>query len=231
MKFILGEKQEMSQVYQKDKVIPITNIKIGSCNIIQIKTIEKDGYNAVQIGYGFKRKVNKPKMGHLKKAFDFTKSASKNILNFRYLKEFRVDKVEFKPGDLLDINSFVVGDKIKISGISKGKGFQGVVKRHGFRCQPTTHGTKDQVRMSGSVGATGPAHVFKGTKMGGQMGNNKTTVSNLEIIEIDKDNSLIKVKGALPGHRNNLIAIKADGEMKIIERQKEVESPKVHPVK
>ncbi|MCD4705586.1 50S ribosomal protein L3, partial [bacterium] len=195
-------------------------------------TAEKDGYNAVQVGYGFKKGINKPEKGHLKKVLNFAKSASKDILSFRYLKEFRVDKTEFKQGDLLDINSFVVGDKVKVSGISKGKGFQGVVKRHGFKCQPTTHGTKDQVRMPGSIGATGPAHVFKGTKMGGQMGNSKTTVTNLEIVEIDKENNLIKVKGAVPGHRNTLIAIKADGEMKVVESEKaeEVKSQEVHKV-
>lgn len=205
MKFILGHKQEMSQIYKDDKVAPVTVIKVSPCKVTQVKNKERDGYDAVQIGCGSRKKINKPLKGHLKNN------------NFKYLKEFRVDSSVFNTGDILDLNSFESGDKVKVTGVSKGKGFQGVVRRHGFKGHPTSHGTKDQVRMSGSIGATGPAHVFKGTRMGGQMGNIQVTVSNLEIIEVDKENNLIKVKGAVPGHRNSLIVVEGNGEMKVEE--------------
>lgn len=214
MKFILGKKQEMSQIYRDDKVVPVTVIKVDSCKVTQIKNKEKDGYNSVQIGCGSKKKINKPLKGHLKNE------------SFKYLKEFRLDGQALNIGDVLDLTSFESGDKIKITGVSKGKGFQGVVRRHGFKGQPTSHGTKDQVRMSGSIGATGPAHVFKGTRMGGQMGNVQVTVSNLEVVEVDRENNLIKIKGAVPGHRNSLVALEGQGEMRIEEVKKEVEPKK-----
>lgn len=219
MKFILGQKQEMSQMYKDDKVVPITVIKAGLCKITQIKNKEKDGYAAVQIGCGSRKKINKPLKGHLKKAS--AKSELSADWNLKYIKEFRQDGSVFNIGETLDIESFQPGDKIKVSGISKGKGFQGVVRRHGFKGQPTSHGTKDQVRMPGSIGATGPAHVFKGTRMAGQMGNGQISVTNLEIIEIDKENNIIKVKGAVPGHRNSLIALEGHGEMKVVAKKEE----------
>ena len=213
MKFIAGQKQEMSQVYGDDKVIPITIIKVGQCKVSQVKTTEKDGYEAVQVGFGRRKRINKPLSGHMKNE------------GFKNLKEFKADSSMFKVGDILDIESFEIGEKVNVCGTSKGKGFQGVVRRHGFAGQPKTHGTKDQVRMPGSIGATGPAHVFKGTKMAGQMGNQQSTVTNLEIIEIDTDNNLIKVKGAVPGHRNALVFVESKGEMKVVEVKKE-EKPK-----
>lgn len=218
MKFILGRKLDMTQIFRGDIVIATTVIKIGECKITQVKDKKKDGYQAAQIGFGNKKKINKPLAGALK-----------GLGNFRYLKEFRDDsaeKFDFKKGDILDIESFQAGDKIIVTAVSKGKGFQGVVKRWGFHGQDKTHGTKDQLRMPGSIGATGPAHVFKGTKMGGQMGNRKTTVTNLEIIEVDKEKNLIKVKGAVPGHRNSLVEIKADGEMKIKKVEEEIKDDK-----
>ncbi|MCK5459796.1 50S ribosomal protein L3 [Candidatus Parcubacteria bacterium] len=207
MKFILGKKLNMTQIFKGDAVIAATVIKVGECKITQVKYKEKDGYQAAQIGFGSKKKINKPLAGALK-----------GLGNFRWLKEFRDDiaeKFDFKKGDILDIESFEVGDKVIATAVSKGKGFQGVVKRWGFHGQDKTHGTKDQLRMPGSIGATGPAHVFKGTKMGGQMGNKQVSVSNLEIIEVDKEKNLIKVKGAVPGHRNSLVSIKAKGDMKV----------------
>ncbi|MBT4277780.1 50S ribosomal protein L3 [Candidatus Falkowbacteria bacterium] len=209
MKFILGQKREMSQIYVENNVIPVTAIETGDCKIVQVKTIDSDGYEAIQVGFLTKKNINKPAKGHCK-----------GLGNFKHLKEFRSEKNEFKIGDILDINSFEVGDKVQVTGSSKGKGFQGVVKRHGFHGAPASHGTKDQLRMPGSIGATGPAHVFKGTKMGGQMGNQQSTAKGLEIIEIDKENNLIKVKGAIPGARNSLVAVSCDGEMKIIENKK-----------
>ncbi len=217
MKFILGYKKEMTQVYREDKVVPITVVKVDPCKITQAKTEEKDGYSSVQVGCGSRRKISKPLKGHLKNG------------NAKYLKEFRVDSSNFKAGDVLDIESFEVGDKVDVVATSKGKGFQGVVRRHGFAGQSTSHGTKDQVRMPGSIGATGPAHVFKGVRMPGQMGNVQTTTKNLEIIEVDKDQGLLKLKGAVPGHRNTLVMVKGPGEMKTLkeEPKKEKKEEKV----
>ena len=131
------------------------------------------------------------------------------------MREFRTEENELKRGDKIDINTFVSGDIVRVTSISKGKGFQGVVKRHGFSGSKTTHGNKDQTRMPGSIGATGPAHVFKGTKMGGRMGGDQVTVTNLEIIEVDKDNNILSIKGAIPGGRNSLVLIKGEGELKV----------------
>ena len=209
MKFILGYKKEMSQVYREDKVVPITVIKVDPCIVTQAKTEEKDGYEGVQVGCGSRKKISKPLKGHLKGG------------NSKYIKEFRVDSSNFKAGDVLDIESFQVGDKVNVVATSKGKGFQGVVRRHGFAGQIKSHGTKDQVRMPGSIGATGPAHVFKGVRMPGQMGNAQTTTKNLEIIEIDKEQGLLKLKGAVPGHRNSLVMINGKGEMKVLEVEKQ----------
>ena len=209
MKFILGYKKEMTQTYREDKVLPITIVKIDPCKVTQAKTEETDGYSSVQIGCGSRKNMKKPLKGHLKGGHE------------KYIKEFRVDSSNFKVGDVLDIESFQIGDKVDVVATSKGKGFQGVVRRHGFAGQSTSHGTKDQVRMPGSIGATGPAHVFKGVRMPGQMGNIQTTTKNLEIIEIDIENSLLKLKGAVPGHRNSLVMIKGDGEMKVLEIKKQ----------
>jgi len=214
MKFILGYKKEMTQVYREDKVVPITVVKIDPCKVTQAKTEEKDGYSGVQIGCGSRRKIKKPLKGHLKNG------------NVKYLKEFRADSSDFKVGDILDIESFQIGDKVDVVATSKGKGFQGVVRRHGFAGQSTSHGTKDQVRMPGSIGATGPAHVFKGVRMPGQMGNAQATTKNLEIIEVDVENSLLKLKGAVPGHRNTLVMIKGDGEMKVLKEEPKKEKEK-----
>lgn len=181
-------------------VVPVTAVLAGPCTITQIRTSEKDGYKAVQIGFLVKNKLNKPESGHLK-----------GLDKFRYLKEFRVDsfdgKEELKRGDEINVENFVVGDIIKVSGTSKGKGFQGVVRRHGFAGGPASHGHKDQLRMPGSIGATGPARVFKGMRMPGHMGDCRTTVKNLKVIEIDKNKNIIFVKGAIPGARNGLVEI------------------------
>ena len=198
MKFILGKKIEMTQVFRDDgTVVPVTLIQAGPCVVTQIRTDKKDGYNAVQIGYGLKRSLNKPLSGHLK-----------DLDNFRYMREFRVAESEHKRGDKIDVSIFESGDKVDVTGVSKGQGFQGVVKRHGFAGSPASHGHKDQLRMPGSIGATGPAHVFKGTKMAGQMGNTQVTVKNLEIEKIDPKNNVLAIKGAIPGARNSLVMIK-----------------------
>ena len=210
-KFILGKKVEMTQKFMENgDVAPVTIVNAGPCTVTQVKG-DKEGYSAVQVGFGFRKKINKPLKGHLKK-----------LENFRYLREFRLDKTDnFEVGKVFDVSTFEIGDIITISAISKGKGFQGVVKRHGFKGSPATHGHKDQHRMPGSIGSTGPARVFKGTRMGGRMGTDMTTVANLEIIDIDKENNLLYIKGAVPGARNSLVSIITDGDIVFVEKKKE----------
>lgn len=219
LKFILGKKEEMTQKFLEDgTVVPVTIVKAGPCTITQVKG-DKEGYSAVQVGFDWRKKINKPLKGHLKK-----------LDNFRYLREFRLDKTDnFEVGKVFDVSSFNIGDILSVSAISKGKGFQGVVKRHGFKGSPATHGHKDQHRMPGSIGSTGPARVFKGTRMGGRMGTDMTTVKNLEIIDIDKENNLLYIKGAVPGARNSLVSIIANGDIVFVEKKKE--EPKKEEVK
>ncbi len=211
MKFILGKKLNMSQIYGEDgNVIPVTLVQAGPCTVTQVKEEKKDGYKAVQVGFGKKKKQSKSLSGHLK-----------GLGNFRYLKEFRINGEEIKTGDRIDVSTFTPGDKVFVSGTSKGKGFQGVVKRYGFSGGPASHGHKDQLRMPGSIGATGPARVFKGTRMGGRTGGGSVTVSNLKIVQVDPEKGILAIKGAVPGARGNLIIIKGEGELKIAEEKKE----------
>jgi len=219
MKYILGKKIAMTQKFKTDgQVVPVTVIEAGPCFITQVKKKDKDGYQAIQIGYGTRKKLNKPLAGHLKGG-----------LKSRYLKELRLpddNQSEYAKGEKISVAIFTAGEKVKISGTSKGKGFQGVVKRHGFHGAPKTHGTKDQLRHSGSVGAKGVAHTFKGTKMGGRMGGEQVTIQNLEIVEIDPLKNLLFLKGAVPGSRNSLIEIYAPGEMKLEKETKEIPAEK-----
>jgi len=186
MKFILGKKVEMSQIFdEQGKVTPVTLINAGPCQVAQIKTKEKDGYSAVQIGFENKKKTKES----------------------RFLREFQFDK-EIKQGDIIDVSIFSPGDKIRISGVSKGKGFQGAVKRWGFSGRNASHGVKHEHRTLGSVGMTGPQRVMKGKKMPGRMGFERITVKNLEIIKVDKENNMLAVKGAVPGRKGILLEIK-----------------------
>ena len=201
-KFILAQKIGMTQIFQDDRVIPLTVLETGPIAIVQVKTKERDGYWAVQVGFGKKKKLSKA----LKKYF-------KGLGNFRWLKEFRVKESEinnFKEGDKIDISAFKEGEKVKIVGISKAKGFQGVVKRHGFHGGPKTHGQKNRLRAPGSIGATHPQHVPKGKKMAGRMGGNRITVKNIEIVKIIPDKNIICVKGAVPGKRGDLVELLAE---------------------
>lgn len=204
MKYILGIKEGMTQIFDDDgRAIPATLISAGPVIVTQIKTRDKEGYRAIQVGYGKKREalLNKPIKGHLK-----------NLGNFRYLREarFHADKeLEYSVGDEIDLSVFNEGEEVAVSGISKGKGFQGVVKRHGFHGGPRSHGQKHTERASGSIGATGPQRVFKGTRMAGRMGADRITVKNLKILKIDKENNKILIKGAIPGRRGTLVEIKA----------------------
>ncbi len=213
MKFILGKKIEMTQVWRGEKAVGVTKVEVGPCTVVQVKNDKKDGYTAVQVGYGVKKEKNikKPQIGHFK-----------GLDNFRYLKEFRLPsgEVNLKRGDRFDISSFETGEEINLTGVSKGKGFQGVVKRHHFAGQIKTHGTKDQVRMPGSIGATGPAHVFKGTRMGGRMGGDQVTLNGGVIIDIDIEKNILYIKGGVPGARNSLVSFNAPGDIKVLEEEK-----------
>ena len=216
-KFSLGTKSHMTQKFLEDgTVAPVTVVKAGPCTVTQVKG-DKEGYTAVQVGFGKKRILNKPLAGHLK-----------GLENFRYLKEFRVeDTANFAKGKVFDVSSFATGDNLAVTAVSKGKGFQGVVKRHGFHGSPASHGHKDQLRMPGSIGATDAAHVFKGTRMGGRMGGDTTTVKNLELIEVDTDKNLLYIKGAVPGARNAFVIVQADGELNFVEKKSEVKKEEV----
>jgi len=209
MKFIIGRKLEMSQRYRPTgEVVPVTLVKVEPCVVTQVRTLDKDGYTALQIGTGSKRHLAKPQTGHLK--------ASGDHGNLATLREFRVDSVEgISAGAVCDVESFINGDVIDVTGISKGKGFQGVVKRWGFAGGPATHGHKDNLRMPGSIGSGGIQRVLKGLKMAGRMGGDQVTVQNLEIVEVSKD--MIAVKGAVPGARGATLLITAQGDMKFVE--------------
>ncbi len=206
MNAILGKKIGMTNVFSWDgKLVPVTVVQVGPCVVTQVKTLETDGYTAIQLGYDEKSvgKLNKPIAGHLKKATD---------KGFRVLREFRADDVsEMKPGMSLDINMFAVGEKINVSGISKGRGFQGTVKRHGFSRGPETHGCRNH-RKPGSVGNSAwPSKIVKGKKMPGHMGVDKNTVKNLTIVDIRPADNLLLVKGAVPGFKTGIIELhKAD---------------------
>lgn len=199
MKFILGTKEQMTQVFTEDgMVIPATVISVPEATITQIKTVETDGYNAVQIASGERKekRIAKPQQGHFKK-----------MGNFRFVKEFKIDGFEGKVGDTFSADVFETGDKVTVSGISKGKGFQGVVKRHNFSGAPTSHGHRHDTRRPGSIGAGGPQRVFKGTRMAGRTGSDRVTVKNLEIVAVDAKNHQLLVKGALPGRRGTMLEI------------------------
>jgi len=198
MKFILGLKLGMSQIFdEKGNQIPVTLVEAGPCIVTQIKTKDKDSYEAIQIGF---QKIEKAKK--IKKTMKGKE--------FRYLREFRILKpktLNLKPKDIIDVSIFKEGEKVSVSGISKGKGFAGVVKRWGFHGRPRTRGTKHEERQPGSVGAATPSRVVKGIKMAGRMGSDRTTIKNLKIIKVDKENNIIAVKGAVPGRRGTLLEI------------------------
>ncbi len=216
MKFILGKKIEMTQVFdEKGNVIPVTLVEAGPCYITQIKTKEKDRYEAVQLGFE-KLKLKKIKKVKKKKPFRYLRefsapkgSASPTKRGERDLAEGgEGDISKHKEGDKIDVSVFKEGDKVSISGISKGKGFTGVVKRWGFKGGPASHGTKHTHRTIGSVGSMFPQRVIKGKKMPGRMGGGRITVKNLEIVKVDIDNNLLAVKGAISGRKGTLLEIR-----------------------
>jgi len=215
MKFIIGKKIEMTQVWQGETVMPVTKVQAGPCFVTQVKNIATDGYQSVQLGFGAKKEKNakKPQLGHLKNV----KAKGIND-NFQFLREFiptKDNSAVFEVGDKIDASVFAVGDMVDATGTSKGRGFQGVVKRHGFSGGRKSHGNKDQLRMPGSTGATGAGHVFKGTKKPGRMGGDSVTTKNLDIIQVDVENNIIYVRGGIAGSRNGLVLLAAKGDMKI----------------
>ena len=202
-KAILATKVGMTQIFNEDGVLtPVTVLQAGSCVVTQVKTVENDGYSAVQVGYVDKREklVNKPLKGQFDKA---------GVSYKRYLREFRLEDAEnYELGQEIKADVFAAGDKIDVSAVSKGKGFQGAIKRHGQSRGPMAHGSKYHRHAGSNGAASDPSKVFKGKKMPGHMGHKKVTVQNLEIVRVDLDNSLILVKGAVPGPKKSLVTIK-----------------------
>ncbi|MEA4854372.1 MAG: 50S ribosomal protein L3 [Christensenella sp.] len=203
MKAILGEKVGMTQIFTEDgRVVPVTVVKAGPCVIVQKKTVETDGYNAVQVGFGDvkEKNVNKPKKGHFNKV---------KAVPTRYLREFRSEQeCELEAGGQIKADVFEAGEKVDVSGISKGKGFLGVIARWGQHRGPMTHGSRYH-RRPGSMGAcASPAKVMKGKRLPGRGGFDKVTVQNLEVVKVDADKNLILIKGAIPGAKGGLVTIK-----------------------
>jgi large subunit ribosomal protein L3 len=197
---IIGKKLGMTQIFRDNgKVEAVTAIEAGPCTVAQVKTVAKEGYNAAQLSFGEVKRLNSPQRGHLK-----------GLGQFRYLREFRVDDIEaIEVGQKIDVSLFKSGDLVDITGVSKGKGFAGVVKRHHFAGGPKTHGQSDRHRAPGSIGATtSPGRVFKGMRMAGHMGNSQVTVQQLEVFEANPARNLLLVRGAVPGARNGLLLIK-----------------------
>ncbi len=200
MSVLIAEKIEMTQHFTDDgTVIPVTILHAGPCTVTQVKIAEKDGVNAIQLGFQERKasKTSKPLAGHLK-----------GLQSFKQLREFAVvDPKQFSRGQQLTVDTFKAGDKIKATGISKGQGFQGVVKRHGFHGHPATHGHKDQLRTSGSIGAGGVQRVIKGMRMAGRMGGARSTARNLTVVSIDPQKNILYVKGAVPGARHGILLL------------------------
>lgn len=199
---IVGRKIGMTQLFQDGGEVVVTAIEAGPCFVTQIKTEAKDGYDAVQVGFGEAKRLNSAQKGHLK-----------DVGRFKYLREFDMEDIESaQVGQKLDVDMFKSGDLVDVTGTSKGKGFAGVVKRHHFAGGPKTHGQSDRHRAPGSIGAgTSPGRVFKGTRMAGRMGNRRVTVRNLKVIDVDLARHLILVEGAVPGSNKGLLLIKKAG--------------------
>ncbi|NQT31335.1 MAG: 50S ribosomal protein L3 [Deltaproteobacteria bacterium] len=200
---IIGKKLGMGQIFADDgKVEALTAIEAGPCVVIQVKTRDKEGYNAAQLGFGESKRLNSPQKGHLKK-----------LGQFKHLQEFRLaDTGDIKVGDKIDVSLFKEGDLVNITGVSKGKGFAGVVKRHHFAGGPKTHGQSDRHRAPGSIGSTtSPGRVLKGMRMAGHMGNSRVTVRHLQVYKADPERNLLLIRGAVPGAKNGLLLIKKAG--------------------
>ena len=202
-KGIIGRKIGMTQIFdEKGNVIPVTVIEAGPCVVAQVKTVETDGYNAIQLGFGDvkDKHINKPEAGHFAKA---------KLANKKHLREFRLDSIEgIKVGDEVKADVFEAGEKIDVQGTSKGKGFQGVIKRHGQHRGPMGHGSMYH-RRPGSMGSTTtPGRVFKGKKLPGHMGSQTSTILNLDVVKVDTDKNVILVKGSIPGAKKSIVRVR-----------------------
>ena len=197
---IIGRKLGMTQIYRDNgKIEAVTAVEAGPCSVTQVKTAAKEGYEAVQVGFGETKRLKSAEKGHLK-----------GLAPYKHLREFRVESVgELKVGDKIDVNVFKPGDVVDVIGVSKGKGFAGVVKRHHFKGGPKTHGQSDRERHPGAIGSTTtPGHIKKGLRMAGHMGAERVTAQRLEIMKVDAARNLLLVKGAVPGSENGLVVIK-----------------------
>ncbi len=204
-KGIIGKKIGMTQVFDENgNVVPVTVIQAGPCTVVQKKTVEKDGYSAIQLGYGdIKEKhVTKPMKGHFDKA---------GVAAVKVLKEFRVEDAEsINVGDVIGVDTFEIGSGVDVTGVSKGKGFAGTIKRYNGHRTPMTHGGGPVHRHAGSMGAcSSPSRIYKGKKMPGHMGAVKVTVQNLDVVKVDTENNLLVVKGAIPGPKGSIVTVKS----------------------
>lgn len=203
LKGLIGKKIGMTQIFDDNgAAVPVTLIEAGPCFVTQVRSVEKDGYSAVQLGYEEvkPKRLSNGEIGHLKRT---------NLPPLKFLREFKSSESDIKEGDKLDVNVFVVGEKVDVSGTSKGKGFAGGVKRYHFRGGPKTHGQSDRLRAPGSNGATTtPGRVYKGHRGPGHMGNDAVTAQNLKVVLVDAERNVIGVNGSVPGARGGLVVIK-----------------------
>jgi large subunit ribosomal protein L3 len=210
MKGIIGKKMGMTQVFDADgQAVPVTVIQAGPCYVTQIRSEEKDGYKAIQLGFeelppkrNGSSRLTKPKIGHLKRN-------GMSLPDLRYLREFRVRDIDVEEGQLLKADVFQQGDRIDVVGTSKGRGFAGTIKRHNFNRGPKTHGQSDRERAPGSIGSTTtPGRVLKGQRMAGRMGGDRVTVKNLEVVVVDAEKNLLAVRGSVPGAKGGILLIR-----------------------
>lgn len=217
MKGIIGKKVGMTQVFdERGDVVPVTVIEAGPCYVTQVRSAERDGYTAIQLGFGETkpRRLTRGQLGHLQR---------NNLPALRYLREFRMREGEpdVEEGQQINADVFEVGDRVDVIGKSKGRGFQGTIKRHGFRRQPKTHGQSDRERAPGSIGAgSTPGRVIKGMRMAGRMGNDRITMQNLEVVVVDAEKNLIAVKGSIPGTRGGIVMLKPARERRRTRRER-----------
>ncbi len=218
IKGILGRKVGMTQLFTKDGIVEVvTAIEAGPCIVTQIKTAAKEGYNAVQLGFREAKRLNAPEKGHLGK-----------LGLFKLLREFRVDEApDVEVGHRIDVTLFQPGDLVDVSGLSKGRGFAGVVKRYHFAGGPKTHGQSDRHRAPGAIGSgTTPGHIYKGLRMAGHMGNQRVTVKCLEVVKADPDRNLLLLKGAVPGAKNGLLEIRKSRRQVVKKQEPAKQQPK-----
>lgn len=209
---LLGRKAGMVQLFAENgEAVPVTVIEAGPCYVTQIKTKERDGYNAIQIGFGLAKRLNKPERGHLK-----------NCPPLRHLRELRTDDVDqYKVGQVLDVSRFQPGDLVDVTGISKGKGFAGGVKRYHHRGGPKTRGASDRVRAPGASGSTTtPGRVVKGLHRAGHMGHQRVTVLNLKVVKVDPERNLLAVRGAVPGPTNGIVFIRKAAKTQLAKKKR-----------